>query len=671
MELRYYQRAAIDALADFISKDTRNPCVEIPTGGGKTPVIATLTGELVASGYRVLILAHRKELLEQTAEKMAVWAPDVKFGVLSAGLRRREFEGQALIAGIQSAYKLGARISAFGNIDFVIVDECHLIPPEHERKGGMYQTLFSDLKSCNPELTVIGFTATPYRLASGPVCSPDGFLNEIIYSVSVRELIDQKFLSPLTTKIPDFQADFAEMRVEKGEFKDEDVDAVYAAPANVQKAVAEMLTFCAARRSVLIFANTVKVGKAVLAEIAARTKEPAAAVFGNTPAVLRDKLISRFRRDGGGESDLFGGSQTPLKYLVNCGVLTTGFDAPNVDAVVLFRPTMSPGLYYQMVGRGFRTCPGKEDCLVLDYGGNILRHGPVDAIKPEKKAKKDGASEKKPRAKKCPKCSTAVPAAELECPTCGYTWRDESNFFPCPECGELNEPKNSFCWNCGHRFPVESNVEEHAERSAPILSGGGSGRCSETAVWTEPVDETSYWVHRKKNDPAAPPMIWVQYRTESDAKVSEFLRFEDPDGSWGRRRAEEWWARRTSMRRAPKTALEAYYHLSRGAASEALEIVYRPATQKDPWPRLIKITAATEVPADYKPALFLPPCECGELACRYYIDPEMDGYAVICDGCGTLRKFLDENEYQSRKAEFDRLGVEFTTYDPAADEDVF
>jgi len=656
MELRYYQKDAIDALAEFIGKDTRNPCIEIPTGGGKTPVIATLTGELVASGYRVLILAHRKELLEQTAEKMAVWAPDVKFGILSAGLRKKEFEGQALIAGIQSAYKYGTRISAFGSIDFVIVDECHLIPPEHERKGGMYQTLFSDLKSCNPDLTVIGFTATPYRLASGPVCSPDGFLNEIIYSVSVKELIDQGFLSPLVTKIPDFNADFAEMRVEKGEFKDEDVDAVYAAPANVQKAVAEMLTFCAARKSVLIFVNTVKVGKAVLAEIRSRTGEHAEAVFGSTPGVLRDKLIARFRSADPKAEDLFGGTATPLKYLVNCGVLTTGFDAANVDAVVLFRPTMSPGLYYQMVGRGFRICPGKTDCLVLDYGGNIQRHGPVDAIKPEKKAKKDGAAEKKPKVKKCPKCSTAVAAADLECPVCGYTWKDESNFFPCPECQELNEPKNSFCWNCGHRFPVESNVEEHAERSAPILSGGGTAQ----AIFTEPVLETRCWLHRKKNDPDAPPMVWIQYRTESDVKVSEFLHFDKPGGSWGRRRAEEWWEKRCAIR-APRTAAEAVYHINRGAASRALEIRYRPKTQKNPWPELVEVSACTPVPEDYLPGVFLPPCECGAVECLYYYDAEMDVYATLCASCKSLRHTMTPADYEMRRAGLDRLGVVFRT----------
>ncbi len=668
MELRYYQRAAIDALADFIGKDTRNPCVEIPTGGGKTPVIATLTGELVASGYRVLILAHRKELLEQTAAKMAVWAPDVKFGVLSAGLRRREFEGQALIAGIQSAYKYGTRISAFGQIDFVIVDECHLIPPEQERKGGMYQTLFADLKSCNPDLTIIGFTATPYRLASGPVCSEDGFLNEIIYSVSVKELIDQGFLSPLVTKIPDFNADFAKMRVERGEFKDEDVDSVYAAPANVQKAVAEMLTFCAARRSVLIFVNTVKVGKAVLDEIRRRTDESADSVFGNTAAARRAELIDRFRAGESGKKNLLVDKAEPLKYLVNCGVLTTGFDAANVDAVVLLRPTMSPGLYYQMVGRGFRICPGKTDCLVLDYGGNILRHGPVDAIKPEKKTRKNG-DPGAPKVKKCPKCSTAVPQSELECPNCGYTWRDESNFFPCPECRELNAPRNLFCWHCGCRFPVESNVEEHAETDAPSLSGGN--RLSDRAVFSEPVVETRYWLHHKKNDPDAPPMVWVQYRTESDEKVSEFLHFEKPAGTWGRRHAEEWWAQRTSMRECPKTAAEAVYHLERGAASEALEISYRPATASSRWPELVRVTSTTPIPADYKPGLFLPACDCGELACRYFYDPEIDGYSVICDTCGTLRLYLEPDEYRRRKPEFDRLGVEFTPYDPAADEDVF
>src|SRR5690606_29388459 len=119
-----------------------------------------------------------------------------------------------------------------------------------------------------------------------------------------------------------------------------------------------------------------------------------------TPTSVRDELLARFRSGA-------------LRYLVNVNVLTTGFDAPNIDAVGLLRPTLSPGLFYQMCGRGFRLHPSKTDCLVLDFGGNVLRHGPVDRLEIGERHADRGSE---PPAKECPACRSLIAAGYARCP---------------------------------------------------------------------------------------------------------------------------------------------------------------------------------------------------------------------------------------------------------------
>ena len=174
LTLRPYQHEAVAAVYQHLRERDDNPCVVIPTGGGKTPVMATICRDAVVTwGGRVLIVAHVKELLEQSADKLRVVCPEVKFGIYSAGLKRRDTQAPVIVAGIQSIYK---RACELGPIDLILVDEAHMIPPEGE---GMYQQFLAEAKVVNPNLRVIGLTATPYRLKSGLICTPDHFLNEV------------------------------------------------------------------------------------------------------------------------------------------------------------------------------------------------------------------------------------------------------------------------------------------------------------------------------------------------------------------------------------------------------------------------------------------------------------------------------------------------------------
>jgi DNA repair protein RadD len=249
-----------------------------------------------------------------------------------------------------------------------------------------------------------------------------------------------------------------------------------------------------------------------------------ATVFGETPDKERVKVITDFRAGR-------------VKYLVNVNVLTHGFDAPNVDCVAMLRPTMSPGLYYQMVGRGFRLCDGKQDCLVLDFGGNVLRHGPVDAIR-IREANANGNGEAP--AKKCPECNALVATGYATCPQCGYV-------FP----------------------PPERQMHDARASSAGILSG-------QVTTDERDVRGTYYSVHVKHDAPSDhPKTMRVEYRTGWQQYVSEWICMEH--SGWARKKAESWWRQRSNVP-PPDNVEEAVRLAEAGALSKTLSVTVRSVT---------------------------------------------------------------------------------------------
>ncbi|HAN99479.1 MAG TPA: DNA helicase, partial [Planctomycetaceae bacterium] len=405
IELRPYQRQAVDAVYEHLRNRDDHPCVVIPTAGGKTPVMATICRDAVRQWHgRVLILAHVKELLEQSADKLRAVCPEVPFGLYSAGLRRRETTQPVIVAGIQSVYRRACELEPF---DLVLIDEAHLVAPEGD---GMYRQFLSEARIVNPQLRIVGFTATPFRMKTGPICTPDGVLNHVCFEIGVRELIRDGYLCPLITKAGRDRLDFGRLHVRGGEFVADEVEALMDDAQLVASACDELVTCCADRRSVLIFASGVRHGQHLVDTLRSRHGLEAGFVTGETPTSVRDELLARFRSGA-------------LRYLVNVNVLTTGFDAPNIDTVGLLRPTLSPGLFYQMCGRGFRLHPSKSDCLVLDFGGNVLRHGPVDRLEIGERHADRGSE---PPAKECPACRSLIAAGYARCPDCGQE-------FPPPE----------------------------------------------------------------------------------------------------------------------------------------------------------------------------------------------------------------------------------------------
>ncbi|MDA9858738.1 DEAD/DEAH box helicase family protein [Rubripirellula sp.] len=492
MKLREYQQAAVDAVYDHLRNRDDNPVAVLPTGAGKSLVLAKIASDAVNQwNGRVLILAHVKELLEQNADKVRRLCPDLQVGLYSASLKKRDTKTSVLVAGIQSVYRKACDLDPF---DLIVVDEAHLI----SKKGdGMYRQLLADCKVINPRVRVIGLTATPFRLDSGMICSPDHFLNHVCYEIGIKELIQDGYLCPLVSKAGVNRADFSSVHMRAGEFVSEEVERLAGDDALVSAACAEMVELTADRRAVLIFATSVAHGRRVVETLRHNHDVECGFVTGETPAGERDELLARFRNDA--PTSLL--ETEPLRFLCNVNVLTTGFDAPRVDCVVMLRPTMSPGLLYQCVGRGFRLHPDKTNCLVLDFGGNIERHGPIDQIKPKEKDKRpDQASP----AKECEKCHALV--------ECGYA--------NCPE--------------CGHTFPPPDREAHDAQASeAGVLSG-------EVTDKDYDVQDVIYRIHRKRDaDEDAPRCLRVDYMIGLDNWQSEFICIEHT--GYARRKAEAWW----------------------------------------------------------------------------------------------------------------------------------
>lgn len=403
LELRPYQTAAIDGLYRYwADRKGDNPIIVAPTGSGKSLIIAHLIKDAMSyPGTRVLMLTHVKELIQQNADELLGLCPELKddIGFYSASLKKKVLRKPITFAGIQSIHKRAYDIVPAP--DLVIVDEAHLIP---KTDGTRYNKFLADLRTCNPGVKVVGLTATPYRLDSGWLHEGENAIFDgIAYDIPVADLMEQGFLAPVISKSGVKTIDLSNVGKRGGEYIESELAKAASDPELVTETVAEIVRYGAERKAWLVFACGVNHAELLRAEFKTHGIEADVVTGADSMGDRADK-IERFRR---GES----------KCLINVNVLTTGFNVPHVDLVAMVRATESTGLYIQIVGRGTRIAPGKENCLVLDYGDNVMRHGFIDKIKPKIKGKsQDGEAP----VKKCPECLTVNHAAVRLCIECGF-----------------------------------------------------------------------------------------------------------------------------------------------------------------------------------------------------------------------------------------------------------
>lgn len=489
--LRPYQRAAVDAVFDYARCRPGHALVVIPTGGGKSLVMGTIIAEALENypAARALVLAHRKELLQQNARAVAQVLPLAPIGIYSAGLGQKDRVSPVIVGGIQS---VGRDPYALGAFDLVLIDEAHLVPNEDDT---YYRKTVDALRILNPHVRFVGLTATPYRLGTGLLHRGENALfSDIAYEAGVRDLIEQGYLCRLISRATLAKLDTSGVATRGGEWVPGQLERAVDKDDLTRRVAAEALRLCEGRRKILAFCAGVRHAEHV-AEALRALGVAAQTVHGELTPFEREARLNAFRA---GE----------LRCLTSVDVLTTGFDEPSIDAILLLRPTKSTGLYVQMVGRGFRLHPGKTDTLVLDFAQNVARHGPVDAIEVDERTGTMGEGD--------------APTKE------------------CPECHELVAAGVRACAGCGHEFPPPVRAPILPEASgAPILSDEAG------PSWWDDVTDVTYHHHTKRSDPDALPTLRVEYFNGWRHLASEWLCFEHT--GFAREKAERWWRRRSSL----------------------------------------------------------------------------------------------------------------------------
>ena len=466
---RPYQSEAVTSVYNWWQEGKGNPIVVAPTGAGKSIIIALLIDSAIKMfpETKILVLADQKELIEQDCNALKRFNASLDVGINSASVGIREVK-QITFAQIQSVHR---KPDLFGFVDFVIVDEAHMV---NTKQQGMYRKFLDCLKMYNEKLKVVGFTATPYRLGAGYVWTKkqDALFDGMCYDISIRTLINEGFLVTPIGYAGKKEIDRSKLELSStGDYKEESCYREFS--KITEDAVVDMQERLADKKTILVFACGIAHAEEVVNCLKEKGEENVGIITGSTPKAEREELIGQIKSGA-------------MRWCINVGVLTKGFDAPNIDAVVLLRATESAALYVQMVGRGLRPCEGKKECIVLDYGGNVKRHGAIDDVKPRGKGERIATIQ---MAKECPNCKALVSIAARDCIYCGYG------------------------------FPVKEREAKH-EREAEEVSLLSDGRKKKEILREVECTGMKLFKHIPKN---GIPCVRVQYYYDCFFHVDEFI----------------------------------------------------------------------------------------------------------------------------------------------------
>lgn len=487
MILRSYQEECINTLYEYFRTATGNPLCCLPTATGKSLIIAEFIRRVFEywPHSRVLALVHVKELIKQNANTLLRIWPNAPIGINSAGLKRRDTIMPITFGGIASCFRHG---ELFGHIDLVFIDEAHLLSPEADT---MYQKLIAQLRLINPHVKVIGLTATHFRMKQG-LLTDGGLFTDICFNIcdvdGFARLIHEGFLSPPIPQTTATKLDISNVGIQNGEFILSDLQKSVDKPDVTYSALTELCQRGQDRKSWLLFCSGIEHADHC-ADMLNSFGVPCASVHSKIKGKERDDRIAAFQS---GE----------LRAVTNNNVLTTGFDHPPIDLIGMLRPTMSPGLWVQMVGRGTRPFEGKTNCLVLDFAGNTKRLGPIDDPRiPGKHTK--GAGE--------------MPVKI------------------CDVCGTFNHTRVKFCVFCGTEFQFEQKL---VRTSSPLelLSGG------QPQIESYDIDRVMYNRHLgRKGKLSGQASIKISYLCGLNM-FHEFVSFDF--GGLPRHQANQWWRQR-------------------------------------------------------------------------------------------------------------------------------
>lgn len=553
IQLRTYQSEAIAALYSwFETHETGNPLIVLPTGAGKSLVAAKICQDALQwPNQRILILTHVRELIEQNHQALHRLWPESPSGIYCAGLKRKQAHNPITFASIQSVHK---KAELIGWRDLIIIDECHLVG---DTDGTMYRSFLEEMKKYNPHIRIIGLSATPYRLKSGYLHKgEDAIFTDIAFELPILRLVNEGYLSPLIGKSAVTHVETKDMAIIAGDFSSKEMEERFDEPALVAAAIKEIMEFGQDRKSWLIFCVSVKHAKNVAAVLNERGIN-AEAVSQETPPSERDRILADFKAGR-------------LRCVTNVSVLTTGFDAPGIDLLAILRSTMSPGLFVQIAGRGMRLAPAKSNCLVLDFGENLLRHGPITHIKPPREGRRKKDEEE---GIICPSCRIVAPIEDERC-ECGEILKPKA----CPSCKEISVSSAKECLACGHIFSTPREVNHRMKASyAEVMSNAPS--ITEVPNWFDVID-TTFEIHNKIGSPDS---LRVTYRLKT-VTVQEWIGFAHPK-EYPRKLAAKWWLMRGGLSPVPATTEDAISRLEEIDGMRAAKILVR---KEDGWNRIMQ-----------------------------------------------------------------------------------
>jgi len=492
MQLREYQSQSIAAIYDYFNKGgDGDVTITIPTSGGKSLCMAKFIENAVQEyNSNIWVVTHVKELVKQDYDELQTIWPFAPAGIYCAGLNQKDLTKQITFGTVQSLRLALKKVKKVP--DLLIWDEVHLLPFD---ENTAYRKFVSELKSRNPDLKVIGYTATNFRTNGGYLHKGEGALfSDNIFEVSVRELLDQGYLCPLITKATKAKLDTTGVHTRGGDYIQGELERAVDKEDLNEATVTEAMALAGDRKCWLFFCCGISHSKHI-AEVLRSKGVAAEALTSENSDTERDKILDDFRSG-------------KLKALCSMGILTTGFSHKPVDFIAMLRPTKSPVLYTQILGRGMRLHPDKASCLIGDFANNIAYHGPVDRLQIQQKGKGSGEAP----VKECPNCSSMIFAGFRECPDCNYV------------------------------FPINDKPKFDSRASTLAVISGQPSAPQELRV-----DSVKYGLHQKED---RPPCMRVTYQCGL-LSVSEFIHFEINIS-----RAERWWSARSKMP-LPKNAKQA------------------------------------------------------------------------------------------------------------------
>ncbi len=398
--LRPYQEDLVDRVRAAYREKAQSPLLQLATGGGKTLTFSAITHGAQARGHRVLILAHRIELVDQISA--ALREAGVRHGIIAADYACALHD--VMVASVQTLVR---RLMAVPPPDLIVIDECH-----HVSSGGTWHKILSHFASARR----LGVTATPVRQDGKGLGE---HFDRLICGPTTAELIDMGYLARPRIFAPP-TIDTAGLHVKMGDYVQAEAEARADTPTVTGDAIATYRKH-ADGKPAIVFATSVAHAEHVATAFRAAGYK-ALSLNGGTGRDVRRMAVEDYRRGA-------------IQIMTSCDIFSEGFDLPGIHAAIMLRPTSSLGLFLQQIGRALRTAPGKTEALILDHAGNCLRHGlPTDP-------RDWHLTYDETHAKKKPALSVRV----------------------CPACFAANSSRSQTCTNCGKAFEVKSREVSQVE----------------------------------------------------------------------------------------------------------------------------------------------------------------------------------------------------------------